>query len=524
MRKTIGLLLGAIILSVSACTGIMPRPASKVGVTVGASDEPLNEWVKNQLTPYLVQQLGKHPKFKGESFLLIRIQGDDVQAEIDDLTGHIRERVMDGLLAEPGINLVWRPAVKPWQHHQSLEDLNCAEYRKIRYYVCIDTGLTKVDGRLYVKVRALNLEEGAWVSGFGMSWTGSPTKRQVAALGRTHTDEYLRGLRPLPFMGAEPDLLASYLAHNLSCLFKQREIDNVIVYVDKKGSGQRVFFKTVLDLVANYLARFREVRVTQDPEQANVTIKTDIHPIHGGLYQVWVSALYKDGDQYVPGTETEAYVRMGTDGAIAAKPQPQTARRASAPVERARKSRSLIESFGLLTPISQAFCSTDTPWILGERYLTDGAHLSTGGCVAVSVSVAAPARIYLIGQNPQGHLTRLFPSQCHGFAILNNRIQTGEPFRFPPLSGAGPRALIIEDAPGTEHVYAIAIADAEMARRFESRIEGIAGLCDEGETGKITGDQNPFVWWRRYLDTMVEEGRGAFKWRMRWFQHDAKEY
>ena len=283
MRKTIYLLSTAIILFVSACAGAPHGPEEQF---VGASGEPLNAWVANQLTPYLARQLGKHPKFKDQPFLPVRMKGDDVQAQIDDLTDQVRERVMDGLLTEPGINLVWRPAVRPWQRHQSLEEIHCADYKKIRYYVGIDTGLTKVDGRLYVKVRALDLKEGSWVSGFGMSWFGSPTKKQAAALDRAHTDEYLRGLKPLPFTDTEPDLLASYLAHNLSCLFKQRETDEVVVYVDRTEPVRISYFKTVFDLVENYLARFREVRVTRDPAQANVTLKTEIHPIHGELYQV----------------------------------------------------------------------------------------------------------------------------------------------------------------------------------------------------------------------------------------------
>lgn len=524
MRRTIGFLLGATILFLSGCAASIHHPGSEIGAPT-THEASLNTWVSHELTPYLVQQLGKHPKFKGQPFLLVRMKGDDVQASIDDLTGQIRESVMDSLLTEPGINLAWRPAVRPWQHHQSLDALHCAEYRKIIYYIGIDTGLTKVDKKLFVKVRALNLKEGAWESGFGKSWIGDPTERQRAALNRTQTDEYLRGLRPLPFTVAEPDLLASYLAQNLSCLFKQRDSHEVVLCLDAKGSGRKVFFKTVFDLVASYLARFREVRVTRDPEHAHITIKTDVHPIHGDLYQVWVSALQKDGDRYIPGTETEAYVRLPKNVRASPKPVPGPIHMNPEPIGKQRIYRPLIASFGLLTPSGRAFCKTDTPWLSGERYLDDGEHLTTGGCVAITLSLTSAARIYLFGGNPQGDLNRLFPSQCRELAHLNNRVPPDQGFRFPPLSGTGARALILEDAPGTERVYAVAISDAQMARRFEKYIRGIPGLCGTGGTGmandlqKETGNGNPFAGWQRDLEAMVKESSGAFEWQMRWFEH-----
>ena len=263
----------------------------------GFSQRSLESWLDNTLIPYLIQQFDRHPRFRSEQVLLVRMQGENVSPHIDELTEQIRQKITDAMLTKPGIELAWRPSSQTWQHHQSLDEISCGEYNDVHYYVGIDAGLARAGRQLYVKVRALNLAENKWVSGFGRSWQGNPTAEQVEALGRVHADEYLRGLRPLPFSNQQPDMLAAYLARNLSCLLKQGEADALVVHVAKPDMNGPNTFITALDLVGRYLARFREVEVTDDPTQANVTIVAAIHSIDPKLHQVWVSARQRQGGQ-----------------------------------------------------------------------------------------------------------------------------------------------------------------------------------------------------------------------------------
>ena len=259
-----------ILLPLAVLLGLLAFTAC-AGNQVGRSVEPpvdersLDNWLEGTLIPYLVQQFGQHPRFKGQPILLVRIRGDNVQPRIDELTDHIREKIFDALVKEPGLDLYWRPASPPHKHHRSLAEISCGDYPKIHYYIGIDCRLTKVNQNLLVKVRALNLAEDKWVSGFGRSWEGKPTPGQLAALKSEHPDEYLRGLRPLPFSSRQPDLLAVYLAHNLSCLLQQGEADDLVVYMEGTSTNRPDFFQTTLKLVGNYLARFSEVTVTDDP-------------------------------------------------------------------------------------------------------------------------------------------------------------------------------------------------------------------------------------------------------------------
>lgn len=511
------------LLAFSACAGNQVQR----GIDPDADERSLDAWLEDTLNPYLLQQFGQHPRFKGQPILLVRMHGDNVQSHIDELTDHIREKIVDSLVREPGLDLFWRPATRPWKHHRSLADVSCGDYRKIRYYIGIDCRLTEGEQSLYVKVRALNLAEYKWVSGFGRSWKGTPTPGHLAALKREHPDEYLRGLRPLPFSSRQPDLLAAYLAYNLSCLLRQGEADDLVVHVEDSSANTPDFFQTTLQLVGKYLARFREVEVTDDPNQANVTVMTAIHPIHTNMVQIWVSARDRRGKTYLPGAETEAYVLI--------EPQRQPMM-ADSHIERSHESApilpqaeiplALISSFNLITPVNHDVCATDTPWSVGSRRINPHDHLPTGGCLAVEMRLSAPAYIFLVGQDATGDLTRMFPSDCPGFRGMDAFIPSGDLFRFPPLFDSGARVLELGGTPGMERVYAIAITVPDLANRFGSQLNELQGLCHHGRSfpEKLLVDgswrsHDRINRWQRYLNLLATRYPEKVQWREIRFRH-----
>ena len=282
----------------------------------------LDRWLDDVAIPYLVKELSEDPRFKGQPFLLVSMKGDNVQPRIDDLTLHIRERLVDSLLTRPGIGLIWRPAIKPWQHHTSLAQVECNPAAREKIYVGIDSAISDFNGKLYVKIRALDISEKKWVTGFGISWEGEPDRHHQSAIQNSNPDNYLLGLRPLPFGDKQADLLAAYLSKNLSCLFTNMELDEVIVHVDDRNLGRIRYFENTFSLVKNYLAKYREVTVTDKPAAANIVVVPKVHEIYQGFYQVWVSAKYKNNGQYIPGRETEAYVFL-EDREPIAKPAPK---------------------------------------------------------------------------------------------------------------------------------------------------------------------------------------------------------
>ena len=492
------------------------------------SDAPeLDIWLDDALIPYLVQQLGQHPRFKGQPVLLVRMQGDNVEPRIYEFTDQFRQKIMDALLKQAGLDLSWRPAIRPWRHHRSLEEVSCGDFRRIHYYVGIDCGLTPVEGHLYVKVRALNLVEQKWVSGFGKSWQGVPTVAQRAALGRERPDDRLLGLRPLPFSDRQPDLLAAYLAHNLSCLMRQGEEDDPVIYVENVAVNSPKVFQTTLELVGKYLARFREVEITDDPTQANVTLVTEIHAIHQNLHQVWVAARHRQGGKYLPGAETEAYVLMDAPkktAVVGTRPQKPLA--PERPLQQVR-APSLISSFGLLTPLNPAFCATDSPWIAGIRRVESREHLPSGDCLAVEISLSKAAHVFLVGRSADGELTELFPSECPAFRKIDAQLRPGKLLRFPPLSNPGQGILELDDSAGMEKVYAIAITEQDLANQFANRLAAHRGLCRPAKgfgglmpVGSPVSSDRWIQHWQKYLNHLSGSYPEMVEWREILFWHD----
>ncbi len=524
--RTLGALCATLcwLMSLAACAGNHRNHRADTMSTGPA----LAEWLDDTLIPHLRQQFGQHPRFKGQPILLVRMQNDNVQPHIDELTDHIRTKIVDALVREPGLDLHWRPDTRMHKHHQSLADISCGDHRKVHYYIGIDCRLTRIDKQLEVRVRALNLAEHKWVSGFGRSWQGRPTAAQLAALKREHPDAYLRGLRPLPFADDQPDLLASYLARNLSCLLQQGDADDLLVHVEAPAVESPAFFKTTLKLVGKYLARFREVEVTDDPGRANVAVIVSIHAIHQNLYQVWIAAKDRRQKKYLPGAETEAYVLIGSPGQRLMTAAVQERAPAAAPSDPPAESpRPLISAFHLITAADPGGCATATPWQAGSRRLAADARLPTGSCLAVEIGLASPARVFLIAQDATGDLTRLFPSSCQDFQTLGPVLASGRRFRFPPLADAGRRVLELQGTPGMERIYAIAVTTPDLADRFEYELDRLQGLCATGHrfpealSGPNRRPSHERVdRWQQYLRHLATRYPQKLEWREFRFWHD----
>ena len=516
LKTVLWLRILLLLLCLTACAGYQ----NPNGTDPFSGQPDLDTWLEKNLVPYLNQQLGRHPRFKGQPFLLVRMQGDNVMPHIDDLTEQIRDQIKDGLLETGGLNLTWRPAREPRQNPQSLHEISCGVDSTIQYYIGIDAGLTGMNRKLYVKIRALNIAEQKWISGFGQSWTGRPTQSQLDALDRKKPDDYLLGMRPLPFSEKQPDLLAAYLARNLSCLLRQGKADDLIVHVARPAPDSPRTIKTAVELLDRYLARYREVEVTDDPNEANVTILSAVHSIDKDLYQVWISARKKKGEIYLPGAETEAYVTLSSpyqtlaSGSTQPDPLPPI-RSDDSPLN----SLSIISSFDLLIPSNPASCVNDNPWKWGTQRVVSGGVLESGSCLAVEMELNKSAYIYLLGQDARGDISRIYPSSCPAAIAGMALLQPGEQFQYPPLSNPDAAVLELAGSPGTERIYAIAIAAPGLAAIFSDRMSDLQDLCQPGsnypETLKARGNAYPHERvqrWQNYLNWLSAKNTGLVDW------------
>ena len=297
--STLLVTLGALL--AVGCAQHPTRPAQ-------GEDSSLQRWLDAELAPYLAQQLGQHPRFKGESVILVRLDGSDIQPDIDGLTRSMRDQLMDSLLTDAGVRLPWQPQQQPAQHHRRLDQVECGRIRDANYYIGIEISRSAT-AQYRVSVRALDVRAGEWVSGFGKYWSGSLAPSELRALQERRSDESLRGLRVLPFSSGHPDLAASYLANNLSCLLRQREEEDLVIYVESLKSDQPRL-RTLLSLISNNLSRYREVRVTDARKESNFLLRGEAHEVQSDLYQLWVVLHPKGSGEHLIGMDTATYVRL----------------------------------------------------------------------------------------------------------------------------------------------------------------------------------------------------------------------
>lgn len=276
------------------------------------NDVSLFEWLELTAIPHLVKELRDSPRFKGEPLLIVSMDGENLETSIDELSAEIRNRLQDGLLKDPGINLVWKQAPTELEPYPGFKELQCMEYNRERYYIGIDVATSSLTGNLDVKIRALDINAKQWVSGFGVSWQGYASATQIEALRVKRPDASLKGLRVYPFKEQEADLLAKYLGMRMSCLFADLELEESLVYVNTTSETENSYLAKTARSVESYLAKFKKVTTTKSPASANITIDLKLEKVHDMLYQVWVGAGYTDIDKNIPGRETEAYVILSS--------------------------------------------------------------------------------------------------------------------------------------------------------------------------------------------------------------------
>ncbi len=462
-----GLVWGLILLAVTGCGHQPVRPP------VDASGQsPLQRWTGDELAPYLAQQLARHPRFKGEPIVLVRLQGSDISPEIDNLTRSLRDQIRDVLLSTPGVRLPWQSRGRAQQHHRRPDGVDCRKSRDADYFIGVEIGPT-ANGQYRVSVRALDARAGEWVSGFGKSWVGPLTAGELAALRQSRADESLRGLRVLPFGPGQSDLAAAYLANNLSCLLRQQAEADLVLYVEPGEPGPRGL-AALLRLVGNNLSRYREVRVTDLKKEADLLLRGEAHEVQPGLYQVWTVLNPKSSGEHLTGVDTATYLHLPTEAETAA-PTP-----ASAPRRSARPRLELVRSGG-------------------ESLFGDPCGgPSQQACGLLEVRTQDADQVFLFALDTAGDLGRLYPGSCRHHTDRAQGI-----YRFPSLP--------VEPDGGT--VYALAVNGSHLTTRFSRLLRGLPDACGDAKSPPLT-DRELDAWLGK-LDHAIEENGDRVTWTAR---------
>ncbi len=456
-------------------------------LTAGCSHDPLRphgsstslqDWVDTELAPYVAQQLGQHPRFKGEPVIIVRLDGDDIQPDIDGLTRSIRDRVMDSLLKTPGVHVPWQPQQQQAQHHRRLDQMQCGRLRDASYFVGIEIVRT-ANEQFRVAVRALDVQAGAWVSGFTHHWSGSLTASELRALQLRRTDESLRGLRVLPFSAGQPDLAATYLANNLSCLLRQRDVDDLRIKVETRPSDTPQL-RTLLGLIGNNLSRFREVQVTDSSRQANFVLRGETHMIQADLYQVWVILHPGDSGIHLAGMDTSTYIRIPP-----ANSSPGKRRLVSEP----RNYKPTIARLELVRHSN----GSDYRDVCGD---------AQGGCPVLEVDVEQADEVFVIAHGTRDGISQL-SAAC-------NKTDTAAAYPGRYLYRFPETRFMPSD---WTTVYAIAVSGAVPGQQLRQLLQKLPDACSNA-AGLQTDAADREKWLQR-LDGVVAANREQVVWTAR---------
>ena len=466
-------LFAALSLGISGCVTTEHAPEVPEAGTRGGG--PVNEWVDDALTPYLKSELVNNPKFDNASVLLVKLDGEQVAADIDTLSEEIRNNLFDSLLADNQINLARRNGADPSQQHpRTLANVNCGQTQLPTHFVGFELRESPAGGHR-VSARALDIRDNQWVSGFGQSWAGELSEDELSASGNKLPDSFLRGLRPLPFDAEMADLTTSYLANNLSCLIRDAAGQRLTMYVRPPAQWAPNFFHTVSKLLERYMNTFQEVEIVASAAAADAVVDSEMVQINDDLWQVWAGVELKKDGRRLSGADTPAYVQLDPVSAalvrgtqtIGSGTSVQSSRNANAPVTR----NVAITSLRALVPNDYGYCDESNPWETGIRWVGDEV-LPAKGCFAIEAKATGYAH-YLIAENSEGEWFRLLDSECQlpTFKDPAGLARTGQ-WRFPDRS-----VMKFVGGGYVESFFLIVAGDKGTANAVKEVIEVLPDRC-----------------------------------------------
>jgi len=298
------------VIVVSACVPLSPVSNTPPG-NPSASEASLDDWIDDKLSPYLVEKLSKHPRFRQRTIVLATLSGDNMSPQTNALVQYIQSQVKDALLAVPTIKLAWQPANKRDFNLQHLAELDCAQTNTKPIIIGIESRVSQVNQKTQIRVRALDPEEDIWIPGLSLKWEGVLPANYQALMHQQQPEPHLQGLRHRPFKAHQADMVANYLAKNMSCLLRGRTFGGDLTLNTAMPTTNHPFLTEVAAHIDNYLTRFQAVTVTQDAPKANFTLQYKLVEVkrNQGLFVVSVTLL-KAQASALRGMETAAYVTL----------------------------------------------------------------------------------------------------------------------------------------------------------------------------------------------------------------------
>ncbi len=437
--------------------------AQSIPTVAESREKDVDRWVDRDLIPYVRQQLVVHPRFRDETVMFVILDDNAPASSTNALALSIRDRLLAAAVDTRGVEIGWQQGRSGATLESSPQDCMRDD---VHYYIGIELMQT-LDGYYAVNVRALDLEDRNWVTGFGRRWQGRLTTSQRQAMRQQRVDSTFLGARDVPFTLAQTDLLASHLAHRLSCTLKKRVADDYVVSIDLVEAPSSGLEGTV-ELISNNLANREALTLSADLAGANAILSGKAHRIDGVLHQYWVTITPNGESGEVPALSASAYIVLpdtppagpgGPPTVVAASRKPP----AAPPVSIPNAGRD-----ALISPLR-----IEAPATYGE--------CDIGACSFLQTRARKDAIVFFLEHQASHGLVRLADPSCRERTAARIA-RGGEDLRFPIARTSTSSRDWSETRdwgldPELDTYYAVAVTDERLARRVATHIDRLPVRC-----------------------------------------------
>lgn len=478
--------------------------------SAGARETGLDPWFESELLPAVNDRLQNHPRFKGQTVMFVVIDGNEPASVSNELALSLRDRLLNAALDSGYVRVAWRQGSAA----NAIGDTADCRRDTVNYYIGVEIA-ELLDHRYEIRVRAMDLDDGSWVGGFGSTWRGSLNGLEQRAIREKAVDSSFLGSRNVPFTGSQTDLLAKHLAHQLSCALSGQTSGQYVLPVS--GADSASALPGALELVSRNIAGHSAVSMTTNPALGTATLSAEAHPVDRSLHQYWLTITPSDPGSGLTPLSVSAYVVLPDGGADPGSgPRPgqvaddQPARVASDLFVSMPTTGGdpLLGPLHVVTPRDISECRSGLQFVPTSMRLGNDQR-----CSLLSTTANADAIVFVIEHQPQLGLVRLGDAECRDRTTARV-VRNGDPLTLPIARFGSVQARRTDEwriTPDADTYYAVAIADARAARRIANHIDLLPVRCGSSLRPGLQGDAM-----RRWLDefaTLAARSVGAVDWR-----------
>ncbi len=464
----------------------------------GAAD--LTTWTDRELAPYVASQLTEHPRFKGETVVFVGLDKGTPAPVTNALVLALRDRLVNTLIDKPGIS-IGRASGNAAANRDG-PAVDCTS-NAVHYYLGLEV-TRLIDGQHRVTLRVLDAEDRSWVTGTGKTWTGRLTSAQRRAYEQAMTDEYFRGSREVPFSTAQTDLLATSLAHELTCNLL-RQVSGEYVIAADAPTANAAPVPGALELVRNNLAGNPGLQISSNAGTVNARLEGKAHAIAGDLHQYWVT-LTPTGNAALPAISASTYVRLPyTSQATVAQAEP-TFTPAPMPITTAG---GLLTPLRVVEPRQRRACNRRGSYRRAGLVTADHT-IARGDCFLLETRATRDAAVFLLNYQVIHGLVSLSGLHCgHASPWIN--ASAGQPLHFPTANDVRQSASAWQGHAGLESFYALAVSDRNAAHELSVLIDRLPTRCTLSPMQGLEGPELQV--WLGELGQFTNRWQHALDWQ-----------